>query len=240
MIKEALQYIVGLKAPVVEEVKGISYSDKGLIPILPYYQEEIKASSLTSVVEYIKNDVDKSNMALGRTIINIHDYKNVSVMSETDEMTAKRNFYLKAEAQTPQFNFGHFYDAESFNILLQSTFVFNDDTEVLLKVVGNLKEEAVKNIGDDGVSQAVTIKTGIATVSDVRVPNPVSLRPYRTFLEIEQPESSFVFRMRDGGKCALFEADGGAWKSNAVKYVKKYLEYELSEFIEKGIVIILG
>ena len=33
MIKEALQYIVGLKEPTVQEIKGETYSDKGLTRI---------------------------------------------------------------------------------------------------------------------------------------------------------------------------------------------------------------
>ena len=37
-------------------------------------------------------------------------------------------------------------------------------------------------------------------LADVIVPNPVKLRPYRTFAEIEQPESSYVFRIKDGDR----------------------------------------
>ena len=55
----------------------------------------------------------------------------------------------------------------------------------------------------------------------------------RTFMEVEQPESAFVFRMRqnerDGVECAIFEADGGAWMNAAMKNVKEYLQYELAE-----------
>ena len=35
---------------------------------------------------------------------------------------------------------------------------------------------------------------------------------------------------RDGVECALFEADGGAWKNAAMKNIKEYLQYELVEF----------
>lgn len=43
--------------------------------------------------------------------------------------------------------------------------------------------------------------------------------------------SSFIFRVKDndrlGVSCALFEADGGAWKNEAKKNIKEYLEKEL-------------
>lgn len=60
------------------------------------------------------------------------------------------------------------------------------------------------------------------------MPNPVYLAPYRTFAEIEQPVSKFVFRMESGPKAALFEADGGAWKNEAILKIKEYLQKELS------------
>lgn len=85
---------------------------------------------------------------------------------------------------------------------------------------------------------------GIASKADAEVPNPVSLRPYRTFHEIEQPESLFVFRMkeRDGMNCAIYEADGGAWRNTAIQSIKKYLDdfvkTELPEDVQKHITVI--
>src|SRR5690606_26037278 len=123
---------------------------------------------------------------------------------------------------------------------LQSAFVKNDDRDVILKVVGNVKEEDVKTYGDDGVSQSVTAKVGVATVGQVEVPNPVSLKPYRTFAEVEQPESEFIFRMKNGPRCSLFEADGGAWKLQAISNIKSYLSAALEEEVQSGQLIIIA
>lgn len=117
------------------------------------------------------------------------------------------------------------------NIMLQSSFVDNKDRNLLLKVTGNVKDEAVKSVGDNGVSQAVTIKTGVASVSDVVVPNPVTLAPFRTFQEVEQPESKFIFRMKDGPSAALYEADGGAWRNEAMKNIKSSSKNSLKDLI---------
>jgi len=50
---------------------------------------------------------------------------------------------------------------------------------------------------------------------------------------VEQPDSAFVFRMKQsegrGVECAIFEADGGAWKNAAMRKIKGYLQSELSE-----------
>nr|ABP73607.1 hypothetical protein [Bacillus thuringiensis] len=80
----------------------------------------------------------------------------------------------------------------------------------------------------------------LATVDEVAVPNPVSLQPYRTFVEVAQPESDFIFRMKDGPRCSLYEADGGAWKLEAIKNIKEYLNAELADEIENKKVFIIA
>ncbi|KZL88763.1 hypothetical protein [Clostridium magnum] len=141
---------------------------------------------------------------------------------------AERESYITCEALLPDnIVFDRFIDTEQFNIMLQSSFVENKDRTLLLKVTGCVKDSAIKEIGDDGVSQAATIKTGVASVNDVVVPNPVILAPYRTFPEIVQPESKFIFRMQSGPRAALFEADGGAWRNEAMGKIKKFLEDQL-------------
>jgi hypothetical protein len=240
MIKEALEYIVGLKDAHEHVIDETTYTDKKLIPVFPNKLEDyIKASTLTSLVNYIKNNVDECTMT-NRVIVHIVNPTTVEVKSPVYDMSMKRNNYIDINARVPRFNFGDFYDAESFNIALQSKFIQSNDRDIILKVVGNLKDEAVRTIGDDGVSQSVTTKTGVATVENVKVPNPVTLKPYRTFIEVEQPESKFIFRMKDGGYCALFQADGGAWENEAISNIKEYLNEKLSDLIESGQVIILA
>ena len=70
---------------------------------------------------------------------------------------------------------------------------------------------------------------GVAAKKDVIVPNPVELVPYRTFQEISQPASRFVFRIGDGdAPCfKIVEAEGGIWKHEAIRSIKEYLVKEL-------------
>lgn len=56
--------------------------------------------------------------------------------------------------------------------------------------------------------------------------------PFRTFIEIEQPESEFLLRAKkgyEGIEFALFEADGGAWKKEAIDNIAAYLKENLKE-----------
>jgi len=235
MIKEAIQYIVGLGKAEVFDQEGISYSDKQLHKIQTPTAEFLNVSSLSGLVDYIKSDFDTDE----KFMLHVESPMEVSCFSVVNN-NMKRHHWIRAIAWSPEFRFDRFYDAESFNIKLQSTFVKNEDRDVMLKVVGNIKEEAVNTVGDDGTSQSVVAKTGVASVGNVKVPNPVVLAPYRTFTEVEQPESEFVFRMQSGPQCALFEADGGAWKNEAMNNVKNYLHKELSDLVKQGRVHIIG
>lgn len=124
--------------------------------------------------------------------------------------------------------FGQQYDQESFIVSLQSCFQNNGDREAVAMLASNIVNNQQQEYSDDGITQQAVIKTGITTKQAALVPNPVHLVPYRTFLEVEQPASDFVFRISEGrGGEPVFKlvaADGGLWKAEAVDNIKKYLE----------------
>lgn len=230
MIEKALRYIVGMRKPEIMNIGGDTYSDKELhrISFNPK-AKPIQMTTLTSFVEYLKANVDWMNEKM---LVHVESPTKVCLLSQLD-IERKRECLVEISAQLPNFQYDTYYGHESFLIALQSKFIANDDQKLLLKFAGTVEAGTVAGYGDDGVSQKATIKSGVASKTDAIVPNPVTLRPYRTFIEVEQPESKFVFRMKEGSsggvQCALFEADGGAWKNAAMKNVKEYLAYELAD-----------
>ena len=88
------------------------------------------------------------------------------------------------------------------------------------------------------MTQTVQVKKGIALAAREQVRPIVNLRPYRTFLEVEQPESAFLIRVREGMQVGIIEADGGMWKIEARRNIAAYLEKELKELIESGNVVV--
>lgn len=229
MIKEALQYIVGLGKAEEHVINGACYSDKPLHRIDTYYPkaDAIEMHTLTSLVDYIKSEVDEMPP---RMIVEVKSPTEVELYSQLDT-NRDRESLVVASARVPGFEFDRFVEHEKFCINLQSKFLPSDDRELILKFAGTVEAGSVSEYGDDGVTQKATIKTGLASKGDAIVPNPVCLRPYRTFLEVEQPESAFVFRMKQDSygsvMCAIFEADGGAWKMDATQAIKEYLQREL-------------
>ena len=228
MTRDALQYVVGLKTAEVLDINGERYVDKDVYRV----DNELRASAiqmntLTSLVDYLKAGVDK--MA-EKMLVQVVSPTKVRVLSMLDA-DRKREELVEVEAMIPDFEYGRYMGNERFIIALQSKFIDNDDRALLLKFAGTVKDESIAEYGDDGVTQKATVKTGITSVGDAIVPNPVKLRPFRTFVEVTQPESAFVFRMRQadgrGIECAIFDADGGAWKNVAMKSIKEYLQFEL-------------
>lgn len=239
MIKEALQYIVGLSEARIHNVTlpdGTiqTYSDKSMnllkkdIPKADY----ITMNTLTSLIDYIKGGID--TMA-DKMIIEVESPTEVTLYSPLDD-NRKREYLVNVKALLPNFDFGTFMNQEKFCINLQSKFLDESDRALILKFAGTVEAGTVAEYGDDGITQKATIKTGIASKSDAVVPNPVRLTPYRTFLEVDQPASNFVFRIKqdkcEGIACALFEADGGAWKIEAKNNIKEYLQRELAEYTQ--------
>lgn len=238
MTRNAMEYIVEQAQPKVIELDGERYSDKRLIRI-PWNEraEALRVSTLTSLVEYIKSEVDNIE---SKMLVHVVSPTEVQLVSSLD-LDRKREVLVSAVADLPEFQYGEYIGHEKFLIALQAKFLPGKDRDLLLKFAGTVRSGSVAEYGDDGVTQKATVKSGVSSVTDAVVPNPVTLAPYRTFLEVKQPESSFVFRMRDddvrGVQCAIFEADGGAWKYEAKRNVANYIRAELEDLKDMFTVI---
>lgn len=226
--QEALKYLVNLgeeKDPIVMLDQG-TFTKASLSRVKEAKASVLTVSTLTGLVDYIKSDLDKLPEKL---LIQVISPREVALYSPLNA-DREREQYISAEAILPDnVVYDRFIGTEQFNIMLQSAFVDVGTKSALLKYTGLIQDEAVKTIGDDGVSQQVTVKTGVASVGQAIVPNPVELAPYRTFPEVDQPISKFIFRMQEGPKAAIFEADGGAWRNKAILNIKGYLQEELKE-----------
>jgi hypothetical protein len=86
---------------------------------------------------------------------------------------------------------------------------------------------------DDSISQKATLRQGVALKGEPeKVKARVTLAPYRTFREVEQPASDFIFRLKNAAEnqpptLALFEADGGKWKLQAMQNIGAFLREKL-------------
>lgn len=208
--------------PIVVDFEGNSYLDRQVFAPPIEKVETLHVHTLDAIKAMIDRPLSDGD------IVHIASGTQVSIIGAIDR--TRRQVYASAtfEAPTiPDWRIGQFHSIETAIIALQALYLPSPDREAVLRVLGNVQDGAVKTSTDDGVSQTVTARVGIVKVGDVDVPNPVTLRPMRTFPEIEQPESRYLFRMRsakaDGGPTvALFQADGGAWELEAINRIAEW------------------
>lgn len=231
-LKEAMEFLTNLSReadkPQVLEICGKTYANKNLTR----YDKKPKADNITartlsSMVDYIEHC---NSEFPGKMIIQILNEREVLLMSELNEERERETLFI-SRAETSEFRFDQWYDQERFMIELQANFQENEDREILLKMAGNVEKKNDMAFSDDGKTQVATMQVGVASKADVIVPNPVTLIPFRTFQEIEQPESKFVFRIGNSDTPAfkLIEAEGGIWKTKAVESIKEYFSEILEE-----------
>lgn len=195
--------------------------------VSPLIDHSLHLNQLSSLVDWLDYEGDAIEDKL---MIHVVDPTKIVVVGQLNRQGA-RPVYASVDAVVDDLPFEQYLSQEQMIIMLQSEFKHNplvsgkDDRDIVLQVVSNLRSEDVHQQTDDGVSQSVQINSGVASVDEVKVPNPVELVPYRTFQEVDQPASKFIFRMREGMESALFEADNSQWKVEAKQNIKKYFNH---------------
>lgn len=240
MLKEAIEKIVSLSAPVTFEVDGYTYASKRLERIeapedLP---APLELSGLDSICKLIRTEMEK----IGTTImIRVVSHDRVEVFTTylcTCRSSYSRYQLYSARADVPGFRTGY-RDREQALIELRSLFLQGDGTEYLLGLLSRMSDQSKVDTIDNGVTQTVETVQGVALKSSESVKPRVVLAPFRTFLEVEQPESEFLLRVRDDGAVGLFEADGGVWKLEAKQSILEYFHRNLSQLVESGKVVVM-
>lgn len=201
--------------------------------------DPIEISSLTGFVDYI--DANRDGIHLESAVAIIRSYKRVDLVSAFGGQKLQRSTYLTASIDDglKVYPFEKFMEVEGFVIALRSMFEPTEDLERLITYVSKVRGGKSFSLDDDGISQSASVVTGVsgALTKKETAPAIVRLRPYRTFRDIPQVESEFLFRMKlvdtesNTVGCALFEADGGRWRNQAVLSIKEFLQGYVGEVI---------
>lgn len=191
------------------------------------FTDTLEIASLTGIIDYLNTKIDES--ARDDLFVQVEGPERVSLRNAVQSATGRRFTPVVAIADTPTLVFDRYIEKEQAMIMLQSRFAETPERAALLEQLGTIVAEEELRQEDDGVSQAVTTVKGLRRAEE-KIVNPVRLRPFRTFTEVEQPEAPFIVRLRkddDGIEVAIFEADGGAWRNTARQSIKVYIEKAL-------------
>lgn len=181
--------------------------------------------SLQALADYLNEEVD--GIKKGDCFIHINDENSISLYNQ---VTLENNRPLLAKCRLPlglrEFDFGQFLDSKNFIISLYSLFSEIGDIKELTQKVSSLTLEQSTIIQDQGSHAFKSTNKSIITGNETHIFN---LAPYRTFREVDQPQSSFIFRTNEELKCGLWEADGGVWRIEAINRIKSWLTKNIED-----------
>lgn len=240
MLKALFDRIREYKDIQTVEVGDRTYSNVNLKWVNPKELDgpgALTVHTLSGLADYIRLDAPHLNKDIeinnDLPFIHVVDFNKVALRGKVDPANENRRYcYAEATLRDSSFNFGTWMELENFIIALQSEFVPSETIETILDYLGNLANEHVMENKDDGFSQTIQVRTGITTKSKVTIENPLILKPWRTFRELEQPESACILRLRKddhGLKAGLWEADGDEWKLKAINRIHEWFKEELPE-----------
>lgn len=243
MIQKALQYLVSLAENKTYEIGGQTYSDHDLHRVVPHIERpsKINFASLDGIVKAIRTEIERVTCPIFVSV-SAHDKVEVFTTYRSDNM--ERDSLYTAIPELPR-RPGEWNSYDDAMIILRSRYIQNEGTEYILGLLSHISDDNNVQSNDNGLSQQVTVKQGVSLSAKAAVKPRVVLKPFRTFLEVDQPESEFLLRLRPGDKdkgieaqIGLFEADGGAWKLDAKHYIAAYFEKSLADLIESGKVVV--
>ncbi|MBI4002765.1 MAG: hypothetical protein HY348_13410, partial [Nitrospira defluvii] len=216
-----------------EEHEGRLYADRQLTPVAEPMHADVECITLTGLVALMGTRINE--LGWNNVYVHIESPKRISVREISCNKWGERQQHISCVLPDyGRFQFGQYMQQEAFIIGLQAFFDRDRsaDMDYVLQIAGKLKAEAVSQADDNGVSQTVQLRKGVVLAENAVVKKIVHLRPYRTFREVAQPESAFIFRLKthegEPPTLSLFVADAEMWQAEAMQSIKGYLEPQLS------------
>lgn len=230
MLKEFVEKIQALSneaSTKVINVNGEQYSTQPIYKVDPteYRPRCITVNSLESITTLVRNEATKYTDNI--IFVQVDNPTHVNVFTTFDDKN-RRDYLYTAEADIVSTPVDQWTGKESLMIALNSVFIQSEDVDYIQTILQKVTEESKVSSTDNGLGQSIEAQKGIALKENMSIKKRVKLRPYRTFLEVEQPESEFILRADEGAKFLIKSADGGAWKLDAKEKIKEYLVKQMT------------
>ena len=225
MLKEFIEHIQKTTQPLITNVNGSTFritSDGDSEELLPtiFHPYTLDLNSLDALVTMVRTEATERDVPL---YITVPDCKTVRCFGQSGDYEDRcfRQVYYEAHAtDVPGWEPKVALGFEEAQIALRTRFQETPDTLYAMKLVSDISLGAKVIYNDNGIATTITTQKGVALQTNEQIRPLVKLRPYRTFQEVEQPESIFLIRVNDRG-ISFIEADGGMWKLTARETIKK-------------------
>lgn len=214
-------------------VGDAEFADRALVRINsdPQRPETLEFYTLAGFVKYLEAEDEDT-----RPLIHVVNAGRVDAVSELygADLHLRRNpaRAVCKNAAMHGFSFNNAVPIELLTIALQTCFEpGRGQIDDLRQFCASVRSTSEIGVDDDGVSQSIAAKSGIAATLPTRVNNPWRLAPWRTFSEIPQPESPYILRFIKGEepRAGLFETGDARWQVEAVEAIAKQLRVLLGQ-----------
>lgn len=236
------ELVKGQVEPTIEEINGVEYekTSRGYSLLQKTHTKFIEVNSLDGLVSMIDAYLNetKDTDIKAPFIVNIN-FNNIQVMSALGN-DKTRNYLIEVNPMIPNLEMGRRLTVEELIILLSTSYEPTENTIKFINSLSSLRVVEEVEFNDDGIGQTVVAKQGASMNKSFQVQPIVKLQPIRSYAEIEQVESKFLFRVNKDGTVCLREADGGQWKYEVQRRIFDYLKEELSNLIENDLVKLIG
>lgn len=242
MNAEAIDKILEISAPHEITVGDLNFVDKEMHLEAPPQAPMVSCTTLQGLVDLLAEEIEDVK-AGPDVLVQIQSPFCVALVSRKSDGYGRREYY--AEAKYPKecttFKFGEWHTVENFIIACQQGFQrvkiqndngsFSKDLDYVLSTASKISADSSVSNEDDGITQRVNVQTGVVLKAEMPLRPRVNLAPFRTFAEIDQVVSTFIFRARSQNGAvhlALFEGDGGRWRLAAVAAIKAWLAQQIT------------
>lgn len=249
MLKEAIEKIASMARPEVKEIEGISYiiQPEGAYQIhedidLP---DELNLNSLDALVKMLQVEAraisDSAAFGVsGPIYVSVPTHENVvAFMSPFITTRWQRPYLYRAKAtDVPGWESQVQLGFEQAIVALQTRFQKSPDFDYAMQLLSQITTGGKMTFNDNGIATTIVTQKGVSLASNMAIKPIVTLRPYRTFHEVDQPEGLFLIRISERG-ITFTEADGGMWKLTARKTIKAFLEEQLRPEVDSGKIVVM-
>lgn len=239
MLKEFVEHIQRTAQPLIQQVGDSTFAINcygKAEEIIPFacHPDTLPLHSLDALVKLVCTEAVKVSTPLYITIPN-HLTVRCFGQPNADDRYFRQVYYEAAATDVPGWKQEVQLGFEEAQISLRTRFQETPDTIYALRLLSDITTGAKIVYNDNGIATTVTTQKGVALQGNEQIRPIITLRPYRTFQEVEQPESIFLIRINERG-ITFTEADGGMWKLKARQTVKAFLEKELVDLVDAGTV----
>lgn len=241
MLKEFIEHIQKTTQPLITTVGKSTFrvtAEGDVEEILPiiFHPDTLPLNSLDALVKLVRTEASEMDTPL---YITIPDHQTVRCFGQPDdaERYFRQAYYEVHATDVPGWDSGVKLGFEEMQIALRTRFQETPDALYAMKLLSDITSGGKITLNDNGIATSVVTQKGVALQSNEAIRPIVKLKPYRTFQEVEQPESAFLIRVSERG-ISFTEADGGMWKLVARETIKQFLEDQLRQEVDEGSVII--